>query len=78
MSTMSLRVGDIFASIEAAKSAVAHAIIDAGDSYRVLESTKLLYILACKTGKECTFYVRVTLNKKGIVSIRVSTIVQRL
>jgi len=60
--------------MEAARLAVVHAITDVGDSCRVVESTKLLYISACKTGKECTFYNRVAANKKGIVTIRVSSV----
>jgi hypothetical protein len=64
---MPLAIGDTFTSLQAAKQAIIASVINAGDSYKVTESTKKLLILSCKTGKHCQFYIRVLLNSKGII-----------
>lgn len=44
----SLKVGDQFASIDAARDAIRRFTLDDGESFRVIASDKKRYIISCK------------------------------
>jgi hypothetical protein len=76
MSTSNLcAVGQVFVDLPAAKKAIASYVIDNGESYKVLRSEKLLYIICCKGDTNCKFSIRATTSssksKGPITSIRI-------
>jgi hypothetical protein len=68
----SLKVGDQFASIDAAYNAIRRFTLDNGKSFRVIASDKKRYIISCKAASTgCSFRIRATSSSKGVTSVTI-------
>jgi MuDR family transposase len=68
----SLKVGDQFVSIDAARDAIRRFTLDDGESFRVIASDKKRYIISCKAASTgCGFRIRATSSSKGVTSVTI-------
>ena len=65
-----VKIGDQFATIAEARTAITSFVLDRGESYKVLKSEAKRYIIGCKD-TSCKFRIRATRSTKEVVSVTI-------